>query len=167
MKNNYKSIIFLLIVFSVVGLLWAVALNYISTTSKKDKKMTITKLTPNLMVKDVNKTIEFYETMLDFKMVISVPDTGSYDFAILSKDGIELMIQKRESFVSEIPQMCDSIIGGSFSLYIDVDDIDAIYKKVKGTCEILSDMHDTFYGTKEFSCKEINGYILTFSESVE
>ena len=156
-----------MIVFLAVGLIWGIALNYVSFKNTKDKKMTITKLTPNLMVKDVNKTIEFYENMLDFKVVISVPDTGNFDFAILSKDGIELMIQKRESFISELPHMCDSVIGGTFALYIDVEDIDEIYNKVKGTCKILSDMHDTFYGTKEFSCKDINGYVLTFSESVE
>jgi len=169
MKNNYKSIIFLLIIFMLIGLTWVIVGVYVLDypNFKGNKKMQISKLTPNLMVKDVNKTVEFYESMLNFKMVISMPDTGSYDFAILSRDGIEIMFQKRESFVSELPQLCETVIGGSFALYIDVDDIESVYSKLKSHCEILKEMHNTFYGTKEFSCKDINGYILTFAETVE
>jgi len=166
MLKNYKSILFLALFFLVIGLIWAFTVNYISDI-KRNKTMIISRMTPNLMVEDVNKTIDFYKTLLDFEVVATKPDTGIPEFAILSKDGVELMIQKRESFIGEMPHLCNNAIGGTFALYIDVEDLNQVYERAKKSCEILHEPHDTFYGSKEFICKDINGYTLTFAMFVE
>lgn len=50
-------------------------------------------ITTNIMVKNVKETIKFYETNLGFKKILSVPDDGDiFDFAILSKDKISIII---------------------------------------------------------------------------
>ena len=121
-------------------------------------------VTPNLMVEDVNKTIDFYSRVFGFEAVITVPDEGDLDFAIVSKDGVELMFQKRASLQGEIPEFEGKIIGGTFALYFDVYEIKPLYNKAKANCDLVQDMHKTFYGTDEFSVKDLNGYILTFSE---
>lgn len=126
----------------------------------------IKKIIPNLMVNDVNQTIEFYKYIAGFEVITTVPDTGHFDFAILAKDGVELMVQRNENYVEEFPVFRGKEIGGTFSLFIEVDDILPIYDKASAQTEIVKELHQTFYGTKEFSLKDNNGYILTFSEAL-
>lgn len=44
--------------------------------------MTINSLTPNLMVRDVNATVDFYK-QLGFEIIQSVPDKGVLDWAMV------------------------------------------------------------------------------------
>ena len=46
--------------------------------------MTYQNLTPNLMVADVAKTIEYYEKVLGFETIMSVPCDEKLVFAIVS-----------------------------------------------------------------------------------
>jgi catechol 2,3-dioxygenase-like lactoylglutathione lyase family enzyme len=40
---------------------------------------TLKKLTPNLMVEDVNRTVAFYQEVLGFELLTSVPEEGQLD----------------------------------------------------------------------------------------
>lgn len=124
------------------------------------------KLTPNLMVNDVNETIKFYHDNFGFDAVVTIPDTGKYNFAILSNGDIELMIQKRESFIQDLNVPKDEQVGGTFSLFFEVNDIVPLYEKTTSSgLQIARELHQTFYGSKEFTVRDNNGYILTFSEA--
>lgn len=132
--------------------------------TNKVENHSIKRITTNLMVMDVNQTADFYRKIVGFDLVTTVPDTGSYDFAILSKDGIEIMLQKNENMIREYPVFENKEIGGTFTLFFEVYDILTIYEKASTQAQIVKELHQTFYGTKEFSMKDNNGYILTFSE---
>ncbi len=41
--------------------------------------MVLKKLTPNLMVKDVNRTIKFYKEFLSFELAQTVPEAGQFE----------------------------------------------------------------------------------------
>jgi uncharacterized glyoxalase superfamily protein PhnB len=124
------------------------------------------KLTPNLMVNDVNSSIKFYHDYFGFDAVVTIPDTGQYNFAILSNGNVELMIQKRESFSEDLNVSKDQQVGGSFSLFFEINDIIPLYDKVTTAgIQVVRELHQTFYGTKEFTVRDNNGYILTFSEA--
>lgn len=123
------------------------------------------KLTPNLMVENVNKTVEFYKNILGFEIVMTIPEKGTFQWAIIKNGNVEIMFQSRENLSKEIPKLKNKEIGGSPTLYIDVLDIKALYEKLKDKVSIIQDMHITFYGTQEFSIKDINGYILAFAQS--
>lgn len=124
------------------------------------------KLTPNLMVADVNETIKFYHDSFGFDPVVTIPDTGKFNFAILSNGNVELMVQKRGSFTEDLNVAKDVQIGGTFSLFFEVNDIVPLYDKASsGSLQIVRELHQTFYGTKEFTVKDNSGYILTFSEA--
>jgi catechol-2,3-dioxygenase len=45
-------------------------------------------LTSNLMVNDVNKIVEYYKEILGFNVIQTVPETGSYVFAIINSGKI-------------------------------------------------------------------------------
>ena len=44
------------------------------------------KMTPNLMVEDVNNTIAFYKDILSFELLATVPETGQFNWAMMRRD---------------------------------------------------------------------------------
>jgi len=61
------------------------------------------KLTPNLMVEDVRRTIGFYRDVLGFEPLSTVPEEGQVDWAMMRRDGVEIMCQARSSLAAELP----------------------------------------------------------------
>ena len=122
------------------------------------------KLTPNLMVENVAKTLAFYRERLGFAVVTTLPDHEPFDFAIVQRDGVELMFQSRLSLSENVPALTGSPIGASQTFYIEVTGIRDLYESLREKVELVVDFHTTFYGTQEFYFRDINGYILSFSE---
>ncbi|MBV7390684.1 VOC family protein [Enterococcus alishanensis] len=122
-------------------------------------------MSPNLMVESVEETISFYEEKLGFIMVASVPsEQGGLQFGILVKDDLTLMVQEKNNFISEYPALETDKVKPSISLYIQTDDLDSLYDNLKAVHTINTEMHTTFYGTKEFAILDNSGYVLTFTE---
>lgn len=121
--------------------------------------------TPNLMVKDVNKTVDFYTNILGFTKIDSVPETGQWVFAIVKSGDVMFMFQEENSIKEEYPQLSKFPQGGGLTFYIHVSDIHALYEKLKDKVTLAKDMHNTFYGSTDFAIEDCNGYILTFSQS--
>lgn len=118
----------------------------------------------NIMVKSVKETIEFYEEMLGFKKVLSVPEEGEIlNFAILSKDKISIMIQEQENLLEEYPSLKTGEIIPTFTLFITVDEVEALYNELKDKVKIAKELHKTFYGRDEFAIFDNNGNILTIA----
>jgi lactoylglutathione lyase len=125
------------------------------------------KLTPNLMVEDVRHTLTFYQDILGFNVVMTLPETAPFDFAIVQRDGVELMFQSRQSLSENVPALAGSAIGASQTFYIEVAGISQLYQQLRDKVEIVVDLHTTFYGTQEVYFRDINGYILSFSEAIQ
>ena len=122
-------------------------------------------MTTNLMVESVDKTIAFYKEILGFSLVVSVPGKNdAFQFAILSKDKLMLMVQEKSNFIEEYPVLDTLKIRPSVSLYIAVDDFDALYEEIKSKHPINTELHTSFYGAREFAITDIDGYVLTFTE---
>jgi lactoylglutathione lyase len=128
--------------------------------------MTLKRLTPNLMVEDVNLTIEFYEEVLGFELGQTVPETGQFVWASMKSGAVEMMFQSRPSLTEEIPALEDREIGGSLTFHIQMEGVEELYAMIKDSVTVLQDLHTTFYGMKEFSILDCNGYILAFAEGV-
>ncbi len=122
------------------------------------------KLTPNLMVEDVNQTIDFYKNMLGFEVLATVPETGQFNWAMLKQGDVEMQFQTRASLSEEIPTFKDRAIGGALTLYIDIENVTQLHASLKDKVTIVQDMHTTFYGTQEFAIQDCNGFILSFSQ---
>jgi uncharacterized glyoxalase superfamily protein PhnB len=123
------------------------------------------KLTPNLMVENVAETLAFYRERLGFEVVTTLPEQEPFDFAIVKRDGVDLMFQSRPSLSENVPALTGSPIGASQTFYIEVTGIRDLYESLREKVEIVVDFHTTFYGTQEFYFRDINGYILSFSET--
>ena len=121
-------------------------------------------LMPNLMVKDVNRTIDFYKNVLEFNLLTTVPESGNYVFAIVNSGTVLISFQEEKSIKEEYSQLNKFAEGGGLTLYIHVTDVNTLYEKVKSKATIAKEMHKTFYGSMEFAIEDCNGYILTFSQ---
>jgi len=123
------------------------------------------KLTVNLVVEDVNKTVEFYESILGcFELVATDPKTGKYEWAMMRCEDLEIMFQSKESLIDKIPRYKDMKAGGTVILYIEVDKIEELYEWVRDSVKIVKELHDTPYRMKEFLVEDCNGFIITFAE---
>ncbi len=123
-------------------------------------------LTPNIIVDDVNETIDFYQNILGFEMISSVPERGKLDWAMMKNGDTMLMFQSKESIENELPILNDLPSGGSFTLFFVVDDVMAIFEKVKSEVDIVQDIHTTFYDMIEFSFSDLNGVIVTLAQQI-
>jgi lactoylglutathione lyase len=124
------------------------------------------KLTPNLMVEDVAQTLAFYRETLGFQVLTTLPDAAPFDFAIVGRDDVQLMFQSRPSLSENVPALTGAAIGASQTFYIEVTGIQQLYEQLRQRVEIVVDLHDTFYGTREFYFRDLNGYILSFAETI-
>ncbi len=121
-------------------------------------------VTTNIMVKNVKETIAFYENVLGFQKVLSVPDDGEVlNFAILAKDKISIMLQEQQNLIEEYPTLSTDEIKPTFTLFITVSDVAALYNELKDKAQLAKELHKTFYGKDEFAVFDNNGNILTIS----
>ena len=130
--------------------------------------MALNSLTPNLMVNDVEETIEYYTDVLGFTLLMTVPETGKLDWAMVKRNDVVIMFQTKKSLTSGLPRMASEKPGGGLTFYIKVDRISEIHEELfNNEVEIISELESTFYNTIEFSVVDVNGYVLTFSEEQE
>lgn len=121
-------------------------------------------VTANIMVKNVKETIAFYEEKLGFQKVLSVPESGDVlNFAILVKDKISIMLQEQHNLIEEYPALNTEEIKPTFTLFITVSDVAALYEELKDKVTLAKELHKTFYGKDEFAVFDNNGNILTIS----
>lgn len=121
-------------------------------------------ITTNIMVKNVKETIKFYEEKLGFQKILSVPGEGEvFNFAILNKDKISIMLQEQQNLIEEYPTLKIDKIVPTFTLFITVDNVLAMYNDLKNKVKIAKELHKTFYGKDEFAIFDNNNNILTIS----
>jgi uncharacterized glyoxalase superfamily protein PhnB len=147
-------------------------------TDNKKENVMYKKLTTNMMVEDVSRTVDFYSEVLGFELVMGVPENSreivttrqkgqALGFAIMKCGNIEMMFQAKRSLTEEIPELSGMDIGGSLTFYIEVQDVKGLYAKLKDKVTIVKDMQTTFYGKQEFYIRDCNGYILTFAGGIQ
>jgi len=129
--------------------------------------MQIKRLTPELIVKNIKESVDFYVDILGFKMTNSVgDDTLAWANVMWPGSEVGLMFMTPESMGEEITEFKTKSVGGSVVQYIEIDGLDELYEKIKDKVEIVAEKHTTFYGSREFSIKDNSGYVLMFSERI-
>lgn len=95
------------------------------------------KLSPNLGVDDVDHTIKFYKEILGFELVLSVPEGGPSEWAVMKCGDVEMMFQSVTSLIEEIPVLKDKKIGYALNFYMEVEDIKRLYTNLKGKVTLV------------------------------
>jgi uncharacterized glyoxalase superfamily protein PhnB len=120
-------------------------------------------LSPNIFVRDMNKTIEFYK-QLGFTVTMSVPETGNeLVWAMMTNGSVTFMFQNFDSLADDLPEISRND-GSSLLLYINLKNINGFFESIKDKVQVLKGLEKTFYGATEFSILDNNNYVLTFAE---
>ena len=124
----------------------------------------LNKLTPNLIVSNVERSLAFYRDVLGFQVGATVPDGAPYVFASVQSGGIEIFLNAPEPAVSEYPAFKDRPIGGTLTLFIEVTNIEQAYESLKSRLTIVMPLEKKWYGVTEFAFTDPDGYVITFAE---
>lgn len=127
--------------------------------------MTLDSLTPNIMVADVNATLDFYTKTLNFELLDTNPESGVFEWGYVKSGSVGLMFQAIPSLQAEYKELENRPLSSTLTLYIRVTKIDELYASLPESVNIIKPINTTFYGMREFALMDPNGYILTFSES--
>jgi uncharacterized glyoxalase superfamily protein PhnB len=119
-------------------------------------------LSPNIFVKDINKTIDFYR-QLGFELITTVPDKGDYVWAMMTCGKVTFMFQTFDSLDDTLPAISRQD-GGSLLFYIGLKNIRTFFDSIKDKVTVVKGLEKAFYGATEFSITDNNGYVLTFAE---
>ncbi len=136
------------------------------------------KITTNIIVEDVGRTLDFYERVLGFGLVMAVPENSQQivtaregnvplAFTIVRQGGAELMFQSQRSLSQAAAAPVAQEIVGNVSLYIEVDNVKDLYRSLRNKVAIQTDLHATFYSMEEFYIRDPNGYVLGFASPQE
>ncbi len=127
-------------------------------------------LTPNIMVADVAKTVDFYSENLGFQLYNSIPlseeTEGKYVWALIGNGDVLIMLHEENDIKNEYPQLSTKPLGAALTFFIEVDDVDALYASIKGKVNVIKELDTKFYGMREFAIEDCNDYILTFAQKI-
>jgi len=124
----------------------------------------LSKLTPNLIVTNVERSAEFYRDVLGFSVQLTVPEAPPFAFAIVTTGSVEVFLNSQESATSEYPAFAGRPIGGTLTLFIEVVNIAEAYESLKGTVDVVMPFEKKWYGMTEFAFLDPDGYIITYAE---
>jgi len=88
-------------------------------------------LMPNLIIKNIAKTVDFYKNILGFNVLTTVHENESFVFAIVNANNATISFQEEKNIKEEYAQLNKFASGGGFTLYITVTDVNELFKKVK------------------------------------
>ena len=124
------------------------------------------KLTPNLLVASVERSLAFYVDTLGFERGMTVPDASPFAFAAVTGGGIEIFFNDAAGAVKEYPGFAGKPIGATGTLFIEVEGVDALHDRLKPRVKVVMPIETKFYGMREFAIEDPDGYVITFAERV-
>ncbi|MEO1694499.1 MAG: VOC family protein, partial [Pseudomonadota bacterium] len=106
----------------------------------------LAQITPFLRVSDMDAAVSFYGDVLGFRDVYRIHDPN---YAFLKRDNAAVRLMQVDADFDLTRPEAQQVI------YIDVDDIDALYNELRPRLDTLPrarlrGLHDTFYGQREF-----------------
>jgi uncharacterized glyoxalase superfamily protein PhnB len=108
-----------------------------------------------LWTDDVKDTMDYYTTRLGFTHGNNL-ENWAWGCVIL--DNVEIMFARpNEHMPYNGPQFTGT-------LYINTDNVDAWWEKLKDKVEVVYDIENFDHGMREFAIRDCNGYILQFGQ---
>ena len=130
--------------------------------------MKFSKLTPNLFVRDVEASMKFYQSILGLQKSMTVPESAPYVFGAVTSGNVEIFFNDVKAVAKENPAIATEKIGGSMTMYIEVEGIEEVLKSVeKSGAKINMPLTTQFYGMREFGFMDPEGWMVTIAERVK
>ena len=117
------------------------------------------RIVPMIHVPDVAACARWYESIgFTIRGTAKECDEGPMNWALLQLGESTIMLNAGGN-VSEAPRR-------EVDLYIHVDNIDELRRNLDGKSTLVEDLHETFYGMREFIIRDCNGFWITFGQAV-
>jgi uncharacterized glyoxalase superfamily protein PhnB len=149
------------------GLALFFGLAFLQTTQLEEKKlMNVKRITPVLLVNEIEPLLPFWIDRLGFTKTIEVPDGSKIGFVSFQKGNAEVMYQTYASVEKDAPlSMSAEARKGPTYLYMEVDNLDAVLTAMKDVKKAMPE-RTAFYGMREFSVQDPGGHFITFAQPV-
>lgn len=124
----------------------------------------ITKLTPNLIVSNVEQSMTFYRDVLGFTIVTTVPDAPPYAFAIAMAGDVQVFFNSIDAATEEYPAFRNQPVGGTLTLFFEVTDIEQRYAELAPKVRVVMPLEKKWYGMTEFAFLDPDGWMITYAQ---
>jgi uncharacterized glyoxalase superfamily protein PhnB len=134
--------------------------------SQESKSMNVKRITPVLLVKEIEPIVPFWVDRLGFAKTVEVPDGNKLGFVAFQKGTAEVMYQTYASVEKDAPKEVSAAARkGPTYLYLEVDNLDAVLAAMKDV-KLVMPVRTAFYGMREFSVQDPGGHFITFAQPV-
>lgn len=123
----------------------------------------LSSVAPVFAVEDVDATARWYHLVLGFEFG-TFPEEPPSEFAILSRDGVEIFLQRVEGYRK--PDLSARRAGGVWDAYLQVAGLAGIWERVSELPGARGP-EERWYGQREVEVRDPNGYRLVFAERTE
>jgi uncharacterized glyoxalase superfamily protein PhnB len=131
---------------------------------EEKKSMNVKKITPVLLVGQIEPILPFWIDRLGFTKAIEVPDGTKLAFVDFQKGSVEVMYQTYASVEKDAPpEMRAAARKGPTYLYLEVDNLDAVLAAMKDVNKVMPE-RTAFYGMREFAVQDPAGHFITFAQ---
>jgi uncharacterized glyoxalase superfamily protein PhnB len=128
--------------------------------------MNVKRITPVLLVNEIEPMLPFWIDRLGFTKAIEVPDGSKIGFVAFQQASAEVMYQTYASVEKNAPPaMAAAARKGPTYLYLEVDNLDAVLAAMKDVKQVMPE-HTAFYGMREFAVQDPAGHYITFAQQV-
>ncbi len=124
------------------------------------------KLTPNLLVASVERSLAFYIDTLGFERGLTVPEQSPFVFASVTSGPIEIFFNDAATAVKEYPAFGGKPLGATGTMFIELEGVEALHDRLRSSVKIVMPLVTQFYGMREFAIEDPDGYVVTFAERV-
>ncbi|HXL21165.1 MAG TPA: VOC family protein [Candidatus Dormibacteraeota bacterium] len=133
---------------------------------QEKKTMNVKRITPVLLVNEIEPLVPFWVGRLGFAKTIEVPDGNKLGFVTFQNGTVEVMYQTYASVEKDAPPaMTAGARKGPTYLYMEVDDLDTVLAAMKDM-KVVMPLRTAFYGMREFAVQDPGGHFITFAQPI-
>jgi len=117
-----------------------------------------------LIVPAIEPLLPLWEA-LGFTRTAEVPHGDALGFVILTQEDAELMLQTVDSVRADEPRVFEGPVPlGASSLFVQVDDLDAVVAKLPAETAVFIERRTTPYGATETFIRDAAGNVVVFAQ---
>ena len=129
--------------------------------------MKLTSVTPNLITHHIDRAVAFYRDVLGFAVATTVPEVAPFVFVWMQRDDVNVFLNDAETVQKENPDARGLVVGASgVAMFVHTEDVRELWAAVEAKATVIMPLKDQWYGMREFSIADPDGYVLTFAERI-
>jgi lactoylglutathione lyase len=134
--------------------------------------MKLTDVVPNLIVRDITASTEFYRDVLEFSVVTTVPEQAPFVFVWLRRDDVSVFLNSVPAVAEDLPAVAARPVGGTATMFITLETadvgqgVDGLFAAVAKRSRVVMPLKDQFYGMREFAVEDPDGHVVIFAQRI-